>query len=103
MTETPAAPAAREVSLGEATRGAWQANPTGLTRYAGFAAGALIMLGVHVAMIVVTGNVWSWLAVVALPPAAYFIFVGWVYGRLSWRFLGLLLFVLGAMVPFYLM
>lgn len=101
MTESSSAPGRRE-TFGESARRSWRRSATGLTRYAGFAVGALVMLGVHVAMIVVAGNPWSWLAVVALPPAAYLILAGWVYERLSWRTLGPVLFVLGAMVPFYL-
>ncbi|GAW49978.1 MULTISPECIES: hypothetical protein [unclassified Nocardioides] len=102
MTDSPTPPV-REQTFGEATRQAWRRSSTGLTRYASFAVGALIMLGVHVALIVVTGNAWSWLAVVALPPAAYFLLAGFVYGRVWWRVLGLALFVVGAMLPFYLM
>lgn len=96
-------PPARQETFGDAVRASWQRNSSGLTRYAYFAVVTLAMIAVHVALIAVVGNTWSWLAVVALPPAAFFIFAGWVYQRLSWRVLGLLLFVFGAMVPFYLM
>ncbi len=87
----------------EAFAGAWRGSSTGTVRYAGYAFAALFMLGVHLALFIVADSAWSLLAVPTLPAAAYFILAGWVYGRVSWRVLGLLLFVLGAMVPFYLM
>lgn len=95
--------APEQLSLGEASREAWGRSSTGFTRYAAISFGALMMLGIHTALIVVASNAWSWLAVVALPPAAYFIFAGFVYDHIWWRVLGLALFVVGAMLPFYLM
>ena len=95
-------PAERQETFADAVRISWRRSPTGLTRYAGLATGALVMVGVHVAMIVVAGNAWSWLAIGALPAAAYCLLTGWVYDRFSLRALGLMLFGGGAMVPFYL-
>ena len=91
------------MGFAEAFQRAWVGNSTGTTRYAFNACVCFIMLGVQVAMFVVADNTWALIAIPVLPAAAYFILLGWVYQRLSWRVLGLLLFVLGAMVPFYLM
>ncbi|MFC4783643.1 hypothetical protein ACT8ZV_04165 [Nocardioides sp. MAHUQ-72] len=103
MTQDQAVGTEQHIPFKAALHRAWRSSSTGTVRYAGYAFGALVMLGVHVAMFVVADNTWSLIAVPALPAAAYFILAGWVYGRVSWRVLGLLLFVLGAMVPFYLM
>jgi hypothetical protein len=87
----------------EAFQRAWVGNSSGTVRYASAAFGWGIMLDVQVAMFVVADNSWALVAIPVLPFAGYFLLLGWVYQRVSWRVLGLLLFVLGAMVPFYLM
>ena len=92
-----------EVRFREAYRRAWVGNSSGTVRYSYFAFGCFLMLGVQIAMFVVVDNPWALLAVPALPAAAWFLLSGWVYQRLTSRVLGLALFVLGAMVPFYLM
>jgi hypothetical protein len=91
-----------DLSFKEAFRRVWVANPTGTVRNCWAVFGCLFMLGIQVAMLVVVDNAWALLGVVCLPVAGWFILRGWVYQRLAWRVLGLLLFVLGAMVPFYL-
>ena len=91
------------VPFKEAFRRIWVANPTGTVRNSFAAFGCVFMLGIQVAMFVMADNTWALVGVVALPLAGWFILRGWVYQRLPWRVLGLLLFVLGAMVPFYLM
>ena len=91
-----------QVPFKEAFRRIWVANPTGTVRSSFAAFGCLFMLGVQVAMFVMADNAWALLGVAVLPLAGWFILRGWVYQRRSWRVLGLLLFVVGAMVPFYL-
>ena len=92
-----------QVPFKEAFRRVWVANPTGTVRNTFATFGCLFMLGIQVAMFVMADNTWALLGFVCLPVAAWFVLRGWVYQRQGWRALGLLLFVLGAMVPFYLM
>jgi hypothetical protein len=92
-----------DVRFREAYRRGWVGNSTGTVRYTFAAFGCLFLVGIQVAMFVVADNTWALIAIPVLPLAGYFLLLGWVHQRLGWRVLGLLLFVLGAMVPFYLM
>lgn len=92
-----------QVPFKEAFRRIWVAAPTATIRNVFATFGCLFMLGLQVAMFVMADNRWALLGVVCLPVAGWFILRGWVYQQQGQRVLGLGLFVLGAMVPFYLM
>jgi hypothetical protein len=91
------------MGFGEAFHRAWVGNASGTTRNTFAAVGCLCLVALQIAMFVMADNTWALIGVLLLPAAAWMILVGWVYQRQGWRAIGLLLAVLGAFVPFYLM